>query len=258
MDNAKTGAFIRTLRKEKNMTQKDLADRLHITDRAVSKWERGLCAPDIALLEPLAATLSVTIAELIAGEYASGEVSSGDIDSAVKNVICYSENEIRKKTKNVTRKIVAFTVCVCLLLLVLIPTLNGLIGGDGFAWRCIPAYLCAQKAATAIETGDEPAIRTYIRNSDGMGAALSALSDQGVDIRNVKANFFQTRLDDMFLWLEIDLVVLHEGIRYQFTCNGTYRDGKVELMNIVSPSLGQDYPAWILQLNDALSTYDPG
>ena len=44
MDNIKTGNLIKELRKEKGMTQKDLADKLHITDRAVSKWERGLCA----------------------------------------------------------------------------------------------------------------------------------------------------------------------------------------------------------------------
>lgn len=258
MNNEKTGAFIRALRKEKNITQKNLADRLHVTDRAVSKWERGLCAPDIALLEPLATILGVTIAELIAGEHTSGETGPDDIDSAVKNVICYSEHEIRQKTRRVIKTVIAFTGSVCLFLLLLIPTLNGLIRGDGFAWQCIPAYLCAQKAANAIETGDEQAIRTYIRDSDGMGAALAALSDQGVDIRNAEAKFFQTRLDDMFLWLEIELVVRHEGIQYQFTCNGTYRNGKVELMNIVSPSVGQDYPAWILQLNDALSTYNPG
>ena len=42
MDNSKTGLFIREMRKEKNMTQKDLAAQLNITDRAVSKWERGV------------------------------------------------------------------------------------------------------------------------------------------------------------------------------------------------------------------------
>ena len=51
MDNLQTGAFIRELRKEQGMTQKELASRLHITDRAVSKWERGLCAPDLSMLE---------------------------------------------------------------------------------------------------------------------------------------------------------------------------------------------------------------
>ena len=42
MDNIKTGALVRELRKEKNMTQKELAGLLHVTDRAVSKWERGV------------------------------------------------------------------------------------------------------------------------------------------------------------------------------------------------------------------------
>lgn len=47
VDNIKMGILIKDLRKEKGMTQKDLADQLYITDRAVSKWERGLCAPPI-------------------------------------------------------------------------------------------------------------------------------------------------------------------------------------------------------------------
>ena len=70
MDNITTGSFIKQLRKEKDMTQKQLADLLHITDRAVSKWERGVCAPDISLLEPLAEILEVSIVELIRGERA--------------------------------------------------------------------------------------------------------------------------------------------------------------------------------------------
>lgn len=74
MNTVKMGAFIRELRKEKEMTQKDLADRLGITDRAVSKWERGLNAPDLSTLEPLAEALGVTITELVKGERAqSGE-----------------------------------------------------------------------------------------------------------------------------------------------------------------------------------------
>ena len=54
MDNQQTGRLIRELRTEQGMTQRELAQRLHVTDRAVSKWERGLCAPDLSLLEPLA------------------------------------------------------------------------------------------------------------------------------------------------------------------------------------------------------------
>lgn len=61
MDNEKIGAFIKELRKEQGLTQKELAEALSITDRAVSKWERGLNAPDIALLEPLAKLLGVSV-----------------------------------------------------------------------------------------------------------------------------------------------------------------------------------------------------
>src|SRR5699024_1930793 len=54
MDAAKTGAFIAAMRRERNMTQAELAAVLHVTDKAVSKWERGAGLPDINLIEPLA------------------------------------------------------------------------------------------------------------------------------------------------------------------------------------------------------------
>lgn len=258
MDNIKTGALIKELRKEKNMTQKELADLLHITDRAVSKWERGLCAPDISLLEPLAAVLGVTVMELISGERLKQDKYTDEIDLAVKNIITYSENEIVQKTKALKTKVFVSILSVCLVLLILIPTLNGVIGGNGFSWECIPAYLCAQKAAEAIETYDEKSIQTYIGNSEGVFTALSELKEQGVIIQEADAKFSQTRLEDMFLLIEVDFIVMHEDIKYKFTCSGTYKNGKVEFMNMVTPSLEKDYPIWILQLGDALATYNPG
>ena len=57
MDKAKTGALIAEAQKEKNLTQRELAAALHVSDRAISKWERGAGFPDISLLEPLADTL---------------------------------------------------------------------------------------------------------------------------------------------------------------------------------------------------------
>lgn len=59
------GAFIAQIRKEKGLTQQKLADRLHVTDKAVSKWERGLCYPDLTLMEPLAAALDLSVSELM-------------------------------------------------------------------------------------------------------------------------------------------------------------------------------------------------
>lgn len=78
MDNQKTGALIRQLRTDRGMTQKDLARQLAVTDRAVSKWERGLCAPDIALLEPLAAVLGCPVESLLRGEMVPPEAAVPD------------------------------------------------------------------------------------------------------------------------------------------------------------------------------------
>ena len=190
MDNAKTGTFIKELRKEKHLTQKELANLLHVTDRAVSKWERGLCAPDISLLEPLAAALDVTIVELLSGEHGNSREHTANAESVAKKVIDYSEGEIAQKTKAFTRKVIAYILSAFLLFFLLIPTLNGLIVGEGFAWRCIPAYLCARKAAQAIETLDEESIQKFIGNSDDMFSALLELEAQGVHIWNAKAKFF--------------------------------------------------------------------
>ena len=66
MNKERLGIFIAENRKALDMTQKDLAERLHITDKAVSKWERGLSYPDVTLLEPLAAALGLGVEELMA------------------------------------------------------------------------------------------------------------------------------------------------------------------------------------------------
>lgn len=68
IDKEKFGAFLARLRKEKGLTQKELAERLFVSDKAVSKWERSLSLPDVALLLPLADCLGVSVTELLRGE----------------------------------------------------------------------------------------------------------------------------------------------------------------------------------------------
>ena len=67
MDNYITGAAIRALREKRRMTQAQLAEALCVSDKAVSKWERGRGLPDITLIEPLAAALGVSVPELLSG-----------------------------------------------------------------------------------------------------------------------------------------------------------------------------------------------
>lgn len=105
MDNEKMGNIIREARKKKGLTQKDIATHLNITDRAVSKWERGICAPDLALLEPLADILGVTITELIAGEKQTNDANKKELEQAVKETIQYSKQENANKKKITEKKL---------------------------------------------------------------------------------------------------------------------------------------------------------
>lgn len=67
MDAKKTGKYISDNRKKHGLSQKELAEKLKITDKAVSKWERGLSFPDISLLIPLSETLDITLYDLLTG-----------------------------------------------------------------------------------------------------------------------------------------------------------------------------------------------
>ena len=73
MDQIKIGAFIAQKRKEKKLTQAQLAEQLGITDRAVSKWETGKSLPDASLMLPLCALLGVTVNDLLSGEVVTVE-----------------------------------------------------------------------------------------------------------------------------------------------------------------------------------------
>ena len=112
LDNEKIGSFIKKLRKEKELTQKELAETLHITDRAVSKWERGLNAPDIALLEPLSEILEVSVGELIRGERDREEETSVD---ETKTLLDYSQGEIARKVRGERKRYAAVLALVLLL-----------------------------------------------------------------------------------------------------------------------------------------------
>lgn len=95
MDPKKTGVIILDARKKLKMTQKDLADKLYVSDKAVSKWERGLCFPDISVLIPLTEILNISLYDLLRGE----KVNKKEVEETLKNTIKYSNSEIKRKKK---------------------------------------------------------------------------------------------------------------------------------------------------------------
>lgn len=79
MDCSKVGALIFTLRREKGMTQKALADAMNISDRTISKWERGIGCPDVSLLRELSTVLEVNIEKILSGELSLNEKDRGNM-----------------------------------------------------------------------------------------------------------------------------------------------------------------------------------
>ena len=98
MNQEKIGKFIAKLRKEKNMTQQELAKKLGVTDRAISKWENGRGLPDYSLLQNLCDALSVSINELFSGEKISKENYKKKAEENMSKLI--NDNYNKKKKLN--------------------------------------------------------------------------------------------------------------------------------------------------------------
>ena len=96
----KTGAFISELRKDRKLTQQELGDLLHVSDKAISRWETGRGFPDIATLEPLADALNVSVAELLKGERIQKDVTLEEVESITKESLHQAKGKIQKVRKH--------------------------------------------------------------------------------------------------------------------------------------------------------------
>lgn len=119
MNTDKIGKFIKQKRQEKNLTQKELALKLNITDRAVSKWERGLGCPDVSLLEDLSKILDISILELLNGE----EIEELD-NKKIINSINYSKDSLKLQIKDKLNTILISIIVLVSFILILFNIIN--------------------------------------------------------------------------------------------------------------------------------------
>ena len=98
MDAEKMGKFIASIRKDNNLTQAALAQKLNVTVQAVSRWERGIGYPDITTLEPLAHALNVEMDELLtAQKHEPEKLQNEDVTAAIQNTIIISVSQLNSK-----------------------------------------------------------------------------------------------------------------------------------------------------------------
>lgn len=115
MNPIKIGNLISRKRKEKNYTQKDLASKLGVTDRAISKWERGVGCPDISYLEDLSKLLDISVVELLRGEE-KNEFDDNDLIDSVKLSSDITKYNIKKTISVVTSTIIIFVTSLLIVL----------------------------------------------------------------------------------------------------------------------------------------------
>lgn len=93
MDQVKIGNFIKQKRKEKKITQSELAEKLNVTDRAISKWENGICMPDSGIIAELCKILSITINDLFSGEVVDMKDSEKRLEKNLLEIIKIKEQK---------------------------------------------------------------------------------------------------------------------------------------------------------------------
>lgn len=101
MDAKVTGCFIAQLRKELGLTQKELAEKLEVTDKAISRWETGKGLPDTSLLKPLAEIFGVSVGELLSGKRMDDSQIKSQADHIILESLGYEESQ--KKWKGILR-----------------------------------------------------------------------------------------------------------------------------------------------------------
>ena len=120
IDKAQFGRFVAELRREKNYTQKQLAELLNISDKAISKWERGLSLPDVGMLLPLADILDVSVTELLESRRMDTAASPDmeQVEEIVKKAISFSGEHLADRSRAYRQMKLAFIVSSCLSLVV--------------------------------------------------------------------------------------------------------------------------------------------
>ena len=107
MNQEKIGKFIAENRKSKKITQSELAEKLGVTDRAISNWENGKNMPDLSLFKPLCDILAITINELISGEKINNKEYNEKLEENLINTIDYID-----KKKNNTNNIKSISILI--------------------------------------------------------------------------------------------------------------------------------------------------
>ena len=122
MDIIKIGKYIAENRKKKNMTQEQLAEKIGVTSKTISRWENGNYMPDISLLKPLSEELGITLNDLLSGEKVEKEKYQEKLEENIINTIDYSNKKVIKKNNSIGLLLVIFGILCTITAMSIFPS----------------------------------------------------------------------------------------------------------------------------------------
>lgn len=118
MDQIKIGKFIQEQRKKNKITQSELAEKLNITDRAISKWENGVCLPDVGTMPELCSILNISIVDLFSGKIVNMKDNEKKLEESLLEMAKLKEE--KDKQLLALEYVIGFTACISFLLLIFV------------------------------------------------------------------------------------------------------------------------------------------
>lgn len=129
MNQERIGKFIMKCRKEKKITQSDLANKLGVSDRAISNWENGRNMPDLSLFRPLCEELNISINDLLSGERVNPEKYQETFEENMVNTIDYTNKKMTQNKKIVALILIGFGLFIVFSAMTIFPSES--------SWGCI-------------------------------------------------------------------------------------------------------------------------
>ena len=122
MDQEKIGKFIANCRKEKNITQQELAEKLGVSDRTIGNWENGRNMPDLSLFKPLCQELDITLNDLISGEKVKEKEYQEKLEENIINTINYTNKKIENRNNFIGLLFISFGILISVTAIAIFPS----------------------------------------------------------------------------------------------------------------------------------------
>ena len=122
MDQEKIGKFIANCRKEKNITQQELAEKLGVSDRTIGNWENGRNMPDLSLFKPLCQELDITLNDLMSGEKVKEKEYQEKLEENIINTINYTNKKIENRNNFIGLLFISFGILISVTAIAIFPS----------------------------------------------------------------------------------------------------------------------------------------